>query len=74
MAHHARWPDFLVNDSVLTDIYFSLALSIFIHSTRTTYMVNYTAMIISLTKFFKGFLSYAFTHEGDKNSFIQRSC
>ena len=45
----------------------------FVRSTCTTHMVNYTA-IISLTKCFKRFFSYAFTHEGDKSSFIKRSC
>lgn len=37
----------------------------FVRSTCMTYMVNYTA-IINLTECFKGFFSYAFTHEGDK--------
>lgn len=43
------------------------------HFVRITHMVNYTA-IFNLTKCFKRFFIHAFTHEGDKNGFIQRSC
>lgn len=42
-----------------------------IRGTCTAYKVNYIA-INSLTECFKIFFSYAFTHEGDKNSFIRR--
>lgn len=42
--------------------------------TLVEYLKEHDDKLISLTECFEIFFSYAFTHEGDKNSFIPRCC